>query len=427
MELKLGIVGCGGMGLRHAHGYIEHARRFGTFRLTAVCDRHEAAAAHVASVVESETGGRPTVFTDYVEMLQSGGLDAVDIVTDTRMHHVFALLAFDAKVNVLTEKPMALTMAACRLMRDAAEASGLVLSIGEQYRRDPMNRLAKALIDAGVIGEPKFAFKVSIGGGTALMHDTGWRALKSRAGTLIIEQGVHEADLLIYFMGDVETIFAQTGLFTPHRTRAGMSPALAEFYGHRVEDTFAGQTDIELDQEDTALAVLRFASGGIGQFTITSSSHGFGAAINTVQGEFGTLVMPPSRSGTGPQVLHGDSAQPIIGDDLLELVPEWHLDDTMETLFDGANRLSSYDVGFAAIDRMLIAAELEELNRAIALGTRNVEVDAEVGMAALGVTYGILESGALGAPVAMSQVLDGTVSTYQDEIDAEAGIKAKVR
>ena len=48
-------------------------------------------------------------------------------------------------------------------------------------------------------------------------------------------------------------------------------------------------------------------------------------------------------------------------------------------------------------------------------------------MAALGVTYGILESGALGAPVAMSQVLDGTVSTYQDEIDAEAGIKAKVR
>lgn len=424
MELNLGIVGCGGMGLRHAHGYIEHARRFGTFRLAAVCDRHEAAADHVASVVESETGARPAIFTDYAEMLDRGGLDAVDIVTDTRMHHVFALQAFDAKISVLTEKPMGLTMAACRLMRDAAGTSGLVLSIGEQYRRDPMNRLAKALIDAGAIGKPNFAFKVSIGGGTALMHDTGWRALKSRAGSIIIEQGVHEADLLIYFMGDVDTIYAQTGLFTPHRTRAGMSQALAAFYGHRVEDTFTGQADVQLDQEDTALAVLGFASGAIGQFTITSSSHGFGAGINTVQGEFGTLVMPPSRSGMGPQVLLGDRDRPLSGDDLLGLVPDWQLDDIMSRLFNDAERLASYDVGFAAIDRILVAAEMEELQRAISSGSHNVEVDADVGMAALAVTYGILESGLSGAPVEMSHVLDGTVSNYQDEIDAEAGIKA---
>ena len=73
----------------------------------------------------------------------SSGVDAVDIVTDTRMHHVFALQAFDAGVHILTEKPMALTMKACRLMRDAAEAKGLVLSIGEQYRRDPMNDLRR--------------------------------------------------------------------------------------------------------------------------------------------------------------------------------------------------------------------------------------------------------------------------------------------
>ena len=422
MKLDLGIVGCGGMGLRHAHGYIEHLRRFGTFRLAAVCDRHEAAANHVASVVESETGARPKVFTDYAEMLRDGGLDAVDIVTDTRMHHTFALAAFDAGVNVLTEKPMGLTMAACRLMREGAASSGLVLSIGEQYRRDPMNRLAKALLEAGAIGNPNFCFKVSIGGGTALMHDTGWRALKSRAGSIIIEQGVHEADLLVYFMGDVDSIYARTGLFTPNRTRAGMSPALTAFYGHRVEDTFAGESEIEIDQEDTALALLQFATGAIGQFTITSSSHGFGAGINTVQGDFGTLVMPPSRSGTGPKVLLGDRSDPLTDDEMLSLVPDWQLDDITATLFDGATRLASYDVGFAAIDRMLIAVELEEMFRAIESGSSQVEVDADVGMAALAVTYGILESGMSGVPVAMSDILDGSVSDYQSEIDAEAGI-----
>ena len=420
MELKLGIVGCGGMGLRHAHGYIEHRRRFGTLHLAAVCDRHEAAANHVATVVESETGSRPEVFTDFDAMLNSAGLDVVDVVTDTRMHHTFALSAFDSGVHVLTEKPMGLTMAACRMMRDAAEDAGLVLSIGEQYRRDPMNRLARALIDVGALGTPRFAFKVSIGGGTALMHDTGWRALKSRAGSIIIEQGVHEADLLIYFMGDVATITAQTGLFTPNRTRSGMSPALAAFYGHRVEDTFAGETEIEIDQEDTALSLLRFASGAIGQFTITSSAHGYSAGINTVHGDHGTLVMPPSRSGTPPKVLLGD--RELSGEEMLGLVPDWQLDDITSTLFDGATRLASYDVGFAAIDRMLVAAEMEELSRAIVSGTRNVEVNAEVGMAALAVVYGILESGLSGSPVALSDIISGAVSDYQNEIDAEAGI-----
>ena len=420
MELNLGIVGCGGMGLRHAYGYIEHRRRFGTLRLAAVCDRHEAAANHVAAVVDSETGMRPDVYTDFSAMLKDGALDGVDVVTDTRMHHTFALAAFDSGVHVLTEKPMGLTMAACRMMRDAAEDADLVLSIGEQYRRDPMNRLARALIDVGAIGTPRFAFKVSIGGGTALMHDTGWRALKSRAGSIIIEQGVHEADLLIFFLGDVETVSAQTGLFTPNRTRSGMSPALAAFYGHRVEDTFAGESEIEIDQEDTALSVLRFASGAIAQFTITSSAHGYSAGINTVHGDHGTLVMPPSRSGIPPKVMLGD--RELSGEEMLGLVPDWQLDEITSTLFDGEARLTSYDVGFAAIDRMLVAAEMEELARAIGHGSRNVEVDAEVGMAALAVVYGILESGLSGSPVALSDIISGAVSNYQNEIDAEAGI-----
>lgn len=423
METALGIVGCGGMGLRHAWGYIEHRRKFGTVRLAAVCDLHEAAAQHVASVVEAETGARPQVFTDYTEMLASG-IDAVDIVTDTRMHHTFALQAFDAGVHVLTEKPMGLTMAACRLMRDAADAAALVLSIGEQYRRDPMNRLAKALLDAGAIGTPRFALKISIGGGTALMHDTGWRALKSRAGSAIIEQGVHEADLLLFFMGDVDSIAARTGLFTPQRRRAGMSPALSQFYGHRVEDTFAGETDIEIDQEDTALSVLAFESGAIGQFTLTSSSHGYGAGINTVHGDFGTLIMPPSRSGNPPQVMLGGRDAALSHDDMLALVPEWRLDDIATTLFDGADRMATYDVGFAAIDRMLVALEIEELARAIGSGSRNVEVDAVVGMKALAVCYGVLESGYSGKAVTLSDVMDGTVSDYQAEIDADAGIAA---
>ena len=409
------------MGMRHAHGYIELRKHFDSFTLTAVCDRHEGAANGVASAVEQATGQRPQVFTDYEDMLASG-VDAVDIVTDTRMHHVFALQAFDAGVHILTEKPMALTMKACRLMRDAADAKGLVLSIGEQYRRDPMNRLAKALIDAGAIGEPGFAMKVSLGGGSALMHDTGWRALKSRAGSVIIEQGVHEADLLIYFLGDIESLTARTGLFAPVRVREGMSGQIAQFYSHRVEDAFADQTTVDIDQEDTAVSVLKFASGAIGQLTITNASIGYGAGINTIHGSAGTMQMPPTRTGIPPSIYIESAQEPLSGRQMLDLVPDWELDEVTAQFFGGTRRMPSYDVGFEAIDRILVAIEMAELASAIQSNNRRVEVDAEVGMKALAVSYGILESGNSGHPVSLADIMDGTVAAYQSEIDREAGI-----
>ena len=421
MSLKLGLVGCGGMGMRHAHGYIELRKHFDSFTLTAVCDRHEEAANGVASAVEDATGHRPQVFTDYEAMLASG-VDAVDIVTDTRMHHVFALQAFDAGVHILTEKPMALTMKACRLMRDAAEENGMVLSIGEQYRRDPMNRLAKALLNAGAIGEPSFAMKVSLGGGSALMHDTGWRALKSRAGSIIIEQGVHEADLLIYFLGDIESLSAHTGLFAPVRVREGMSGQIAQFYSHRVEDAFANQEVVEIDQEDTAVSTLRFASGVIGQLTITNASIGYGAGINTIHGSAGTMQMPPTRTGIPPSIYLETQSEPLSEQQMLDLVPDWEVDDVTAKFFGGKSRMGSYDVGFESIDRILVAIEMQELAAAIQSGNRNVEVDAEVGMKALAVSYGILESGNSGQPVSLADIMDGTVAEYQSEIDREVGI-----
>ena len=409
------------MGMRHAHGYIELRKHFDSFTLSAVCDRHEAAANGVASVVEAATGHRPQVFTDYQSMLASG-VHAVDIVTDTRMHHTFALQAFDVGIHILTEKPMGLTMKACRLMRDVAEAKGLVLSVGEQYRRDPMNRLAKALLETGVIGDPTFAMKVSIGGGSALMHDTGWRALKSRAGSVIIEQGVHEADLLIYFLGDIKSLSAQTGLFAPLRTREGMSGQIAQFYSHRVEDTFANQETVEIDQEDTAISVLKFESGAVGQFTITNASIGYSASINTIHGSEGTMQMPPSRTGI-PATIHLESrSEPLNQKEMLDLVPAWELDEVTAAFFDGQKRMGSYSVGFEAIDRILVAIQMHELATAIESGNRNVEVDAAVGMKALAVSYAILESGNSGRPVSISDIMDGTVADYQADIDCDAGI-----
>ncbi len=420
--MRLAIVGCGGMGLRHALGYIEFRKRFDSFTLEAVCDRHEAAASHVASVVEDATGRRPAVFTDFTRMLdQKPALDALDIVTDTRMHHQFAVEAFDAGVHVMTEKPMGLTIRACQVMRSASARAGKTLSIAENYRRDPMNRLAKALIDSGAVGRPHFAVKIGLGGGSALMHNTGWRALKSRAGSIILEQGVHDADLMLYFMGDAESVFAQTGLFTPMRRRSAMNKNLAAFYAHRVEDEFEGDESITIDQEDSAFAIIHFASGAIGHYAISNASHGHGVRVDSVHGELGTILLPPSRTGRSPELRLEGRDEPVSGDELLSLAPDWELDDITAAFWDGNRRMASYEAPFDQIDGRLIGIEYEELARCIESG-QSPEVNAEIGMKDLALQYAILESGLSGQPVRMSDILEGTADAYQREVDESAGI-----
>lgn len=421
MTMKLGLIGCGGMGLRHAYGYAEFRKYFDSFELAAVCDLHESAAQHVASEVQHLTGTRPTVFTDINQMMEARAVDAIDIVTDTRMHHSFALLAFDAGIHVMTEKPMGLTIRACLKMQEAATQARKTLSVAENYRRDPMNRLAQALLVSGLIGTPQMLIKIGVGGGSSLMHNTGWRALKSRAGGMILEQGVHDADLIQFFLGSVDTVDAITGILAPIRKRTRMNPNLASFYAHRVEDEFVDQDEVEIDQEDTALAILRFSSGAFGEYGISNAARGFGVGADTIHGTAGTMAMPRSRTGRSPGVYLEGRKEPLNAEDLLTSVPDWELDDITAKVWDGARRIASYDFPFGDVDRKLIAIEYEEFAQSI-LNNTKPEVDSEAGMSALALAYALLESGALRAPVALRDVLSGSVREYQRAIDDTVGL-----
>ncbi len=422
MTMNLALVGCGGMGLRHLYGLIELRKHFDTFHLAAVCDVYEPAAQHVASVAAEELGDHPTVYTDFADLLRAQtDLDAVDIVTDTRMHHVFAEMAFEAGVHVTVEKPMGLTLKACRRMAAAAEASGKTLSIAENYRRDPLCRLARALLEAGAIGTPRFVLDVSVGGGDTLMHNTAWRALKNRGGGFVIEQGVHIADLLLYYLGDAGRVFAETGVFEPVLYRRPRPPRLDRYYQHR-SDVELGDVDaIEADAVDTGIAVVRFESGAICQLTMTNASRAHGVSVGTIHGSLGTMKMPGARSGRGPVLMLEGEEEPLEGDRLLELAGDFSLDEITAPFFGGPGPIASYDMPFEQVDATLVGIECQDFAQAIQTGGRP-EVDSIVGMKPVALAYAVLESGEMGAPVAMSDVLEGTVAEYQRSIDEENGI-----
>ena len=427
MTLNMALVGAGGMGMRHANGYVELRRYFEDVRIVAVCDPHVDSAEAVAAVIAEGTGESPKTFASLGDAIDASdvSLDAVDIVTSTPTHHILAIEAMEAGLHVMVEKPMGLTLAACRLMASCSERTGKTMSISENFRRDPMNRLAKALIDAGAIGEPYFALDFNIGGADrGVMHSTVWRAKRDQAGGTVLDSGVHNADLLLYLMGPAIRVFAETDVNERQRVLRPMSdqaPGLARMYRHRRE---AGGEEIgdivEQDAIDTAFASIRFKSGAAGQLIISDTSYGYSLGDSVISGSEGTLYRPPSRSGTGPRIVRGNG-DTLVGDKLLDFVPDFELDDIASTLWDGERRMSSYDMGFRQIDFKILAIEYMDLARAVVDG-RAPEVGSAEGMAALALAYGVVESGEAHQAVDIEDVVTGKVRHYQDEIDRAAGI-----
>src|SRR5699024_9155311 len=113
--------------------------------------------------------------------------------TDPRTHHGIAVAAMEAGRHVLCEKPLALTVRAARLMVDTAQRTGMVLATGENYRRGGANRLARAVLDAGLLGDVHLMREVRVGGDDRIIISR-WRHLKA-SGAIGLDMTIHYADI----------------------------------------------------------------------------------------------------------------------------------------------------------------------------------------------------------------------------------------
>ena len=143
-------------------------------------------------------GSRPVVAATLDELASATEVAAIDLTTTPRFHHTIAVDAFDRGWHVMSEKPLGLTSRACQIMMQAAARNECVLSTAENYRRDPINRLGKALVEAGAIGTPRLMVHHSIGGGDGMLISV-WRHQKDQSGVLL-DVGVHFADIDVGFI-----------------------------------------------------------------------------------------------------------------------------------------------------------------------------------------------------------------------------------
>jgi predicted dehydrogenase len=415
VPVRLGIVGCGGMGRRHLAGLAELARSGArAIDFVAVCDLNERNASDLADEAESLLGSRPAVFTDLATMVRkTDGVEAAACTTDSGSHHLVASELLDLGLHTLCEKPLALTVRGCTRIIAAAERSGKVLSVAENFRRDPINRLVRALLDDGAVGERQFIMETAVRGRDTLII-TPWRHQKL-TGAITLDAGVHSADILQYYFGDAATVYGQTRLFEKTRvTRETAGPG--GFYA-KWADTLPDT--VEATGEDAIFGLITFASGAIGQWVDHHAGHGQPFAHRMVFGTRGSIAAPGDRNGR-PVRLVLDDGTDISDERVLDYALSYALEPIAARLF-GGERPWTYDLDFATTDRKILALEYHELVRCIRAGARP-EVDGEMGRRDVALVYALFESQLAGRPVTIAEVESGAVDAYQREIDEHLGL-----
>lgn len=215
--MRIAIIGCGSMGLRHSVALAEIRKRgLADFELAAVCDINEARARELA--LHSEAIGHQSVaaVTSYERVLEDHTIDAVSVVLPTWLHHIVGSEALLAGKHTIIEKPLAISGAAAAMLRKAAERSKRVLAVSENYRRIPSNRAFGSLVAQQRFGTPLSMFVHRVASpdesykvGNRIVKGASWYREPSKAGSYhVFELGVHEFDLQQFWFGPIVSVAA---------------------------------------------------------------------------------------------------------------------------------------------------------------------------------------------------------------------------
>ena len=231
MGLKIAVTGLG-IGKAHVAALAEHVDRAD---VVAVCDVNRAHAEEVAGTCGAQA------FDDFAAMLDQARPEAVVLATPPKFHAQQTALAAERGIHVLCEKPMAPNLADCEHMIRACADAGVTLQIGFKKRFYASYRRVRTLVQES--GAPLLWANVRFALGRV---EKDWFWDEENGGGPLLENAVHEYDILQFLMGEVRSAYAAGGNL---------------FMGHRKP------------QLDAAGAVLTFASGGVASMGIGYGSE----------------------------------------------------------------------------------------------------------------------------------------------------------
>ncbi|WP_284752292.1 Gfo/Idh/MocA family oxidoreductase [Arthrobacter sp. efr-133-R2A-120] len=368
---RVGIVGCGNIADNHFQSY----SALPDVEIVGVCD----VAVERAQMFAAERGIAHAVPS--VRELIALGIDALSVCTPHPTHEAVVAEAASAGVHVLCEKPIATDTGAAERMVSAAEEGGITLGVVFQRRFWPGARALRTAIDDGRLGTPM------LGHGQVLLHRgidyydaAAWRGTwAADGGGVLMTQAIHNIDLLQWFMGDPVEVSAKAGSFV------------------------LGDT---IEVEDTAAALITFASGAIATLSATVA-----ASPN-----LGTRIVVTGSNGATVQVTEYPEGSDAVND--LWAIPG---EERAGTVFpDGL----SGDIPVAEVNARLLPlhrVQVADFVDAIRSG-RQPAVTGREAMKSLQIVAAVYESARTGLPVQIrSASVESRHFTHLSHSLAEAG------
>ena len=207
-RLRLAIVGCGNISRLNAPGYLQHPR----CDVVALCDTLPERAKRRAT----EWGITPRLYSDFAQVLDDPGVDAVELLTPTWMHADQIVAALAAGKHVSCQKPLAITVAEADRIAAAVARARTTFRVTENFLYYPPIVKAKALLDASAIGEPSLVRihttrAQRVEGLTLDMEPDAmvWRRDPARnPGGVLFDDGVHKYGTAAYWIGEIGEVSA---------------------------------------------------------------------------------------------------------------------------------------------------------------------------------------------------------------------------
>ncbi len=294
---NISIAGCG----KVAHLHAKAIQDIPNARLTGVWSRTPKTAEDFATRYNSRS------YSDISSMVTENHVDLVIVCTPHPFHKQPAEEAAKAGANVLVEKPLASDLQDCDDIIRICKENNVRLGVISQRRwYEPVKRVKDA-IEQGKIRKPVLATVTMLGWRDKAYYDSdAWRGTwKMEGGGVLVNQAPHQLDILLWYMGEVDEVY-------------GIWRNLNHPY-------------IEVD--DTAVAIVKFKSGAIGNIIVSNSQkpgiygkvqvHGENGASVGVQTDGGAMFIAGMTGVAEPPV---NDLWTILGEE--NMLKEWVKHDT---------------------------------------------------------------------------------------------------
>ena len=189
---KLAMIGCGGIGGYH----LDHFMRFDDIELVGFCDLiSERAEGFV------KRSGKGKAFTDFRKMYDETKPDMVCIGIPPYRHGELDFETVERGIHMFVEKPMSLDLGMAKELRDKIAAKKLITAVGFQCRYDNINDTARDFVKNNQIITVQ---STRVGG----LPEVDWWRVKSLSGGQLVEQTIHNVDIMLYLLGDVDSVYS---------------------------------------------------------------------------------------------------------------------------------------------------------------------------------------------------------------------------